>query len=136
MNIHPTWSNTPGDASNLEQGSMQLKVQEFASFNEGDINEWDVSLMTTVLLYSKKCNDEISKTPGLENAIRSIKDLKNRLISHPPGEKMSDADYQVYWPAISGHLETIGVSKEEIDTIIKGTCIYIWINLIIVFGRG
>ncbi|XP_031572563.1 sterile alpha motif domain-containing protein 9-like [Actinia tenebrosa] len=119
MDIHPTWSNNSADAKSLVKGSMKLKGHELASFNKGDINKWDVSLITTVLLYSKKCNDEISKKPGFEDAIRSIKDYKNKLVSHPHDEKMSDADYQVHWPAISGHLETIGASKEEIDTILK-----------------
>ena len=125
MDIHPSWSNMPGDALTMDRGAMRLKRHEAASFNKGDISEWDVSLITTVLLHSKKCKDEISKRPGFEDAIRNIKDHKNQLLSHPCTDKMPDADYHFYWPAISGHLETIGASKEEIDAILEGTCIFL-----------
>ncbi|XP_031548673.1 sterile alpha motif domain-containing protein 9-like [Actinia tenebrosa] len=92
---------------------------ELVAFNNGDINKWDVSLITKVLLYSKKCKEVISKRLGFKRAICCIKRYKDKLVSHACDEKMSDADYQVHWPAISGHLETIGASKEEIDTILK-----------------
>jgi hypothetical protein len=124
MDIHPTWSNKPVDAIYLDKGRMKLKGHERALFSDGDIHEWDVSLITTVLLYTKKCSDELSKRPGFEDAIRSIKDGKNKLVSHANNDKMSDADYQVHWPAISKALENIGVIKEEIEEILKGDYIF------------
>lgn len=120
MDIHPTWSNKPADAKSLVKGSMKLKGNESASFNKGDINNWDVSLITTVLLYSKKCKAEISKRPGLEDAVRSIKDHKNQLISHISSERMPDADFQTYWPVISNDIVTIGGKSEDIEDISKG----------------
>ncbi|XP_031548674.1 uncharacterized protein LOC116286340 [Actinia tenebrosa] len=120
MDIHPTWSNNSADAKSLDKGRMILSEEhELVAFNNGDINKWDVSLITKVLLYSKKCKEVISKRLGFKRAICCIKRYKDKLVSHACDEKMSDADYQVHWPAISGHLETIGASKEEIDTILK-----------------
>ncbi|KXJ09690.1 uncharacterized protein LOC110246646 [Exaiptasia diaphana] len=120
MKIHPSWSNKPDDAKNLDKGIMRLKHHELSRFNNGNINDWDVSLMTTVLLYSKECAKEIRLKPGYENAIRTVKEQKNQLISHMSTEQMTDDEFNTAWEKITKSLETIGASEGDIDEILTG----------------
>ncbi|KXJ11435.1 uncharacterized protein LOC110243725 [Exaiptasia diaphana] len=119
MEIHPTWSNKPDDAKNLERGKMKLKHHELARFNTGNIYDWDVSLMTTVLLYSKECAKEIRLKPGYENAIRTIKDQKNQLISHVRSERMTDDDFNAAWKKVQTSLITLKANAKHIEEIFE-----------------
>ncbi|KAK3753031.1 hypothetical protein QZH41_014997, partial [Actinostola sp. cb2023] len=115
--IHPSWSNKPDDAKSLDKGRMNLQKHELALFNTGDINKWDVSLMTTVLLFSKECAKELSNR-GYEDAVRTIKDQKNQLISHVSSERMTGDEFNTAWAKISKNLETIGASTKDIEDIL------------------
>ncbi|KAK3713159.1 hypothetical protein QZH41_010061 [Actinostola sp. cb2023] len=116
MDIHPSWSNKPNDAKTLDKGRMKLQKHELALFNTGDINKWDVSLMTTVLLFSKECAKELSNR-GYEDAVRTIKDQKNQLISHVSSDRMTGDEFNTTWAKISKSLETIGASTKDIEDI-------------------
>ncbi|KAK3753033.1 hypothetical protein QZH41_014999, partial [Actinostola sp. cb2023] len=117
MDIHPSWSNKPDDAKTLDKGRMNLQKHELALFNTGDINKWDVSLVTTVLLFSKECAKELSRNRGYEDAVRTIKDQKNQLISHVSSERMTGDEFNTAWAKISKSLETIGASTKDIEDI-------------------
>ena len=93
ITINPSWSNQPCDAAAFDKWKMKLSKDEEISFNKGDINEWDFSLMTTALLYSKTCALEMNKRPDLARALKDLKSDRNRLLGHPSTERMSDADF-------------------------------------------
>ena len=117
MVINPTWSNQPSDAAAFDRGRMKLNKEEEVNFNNGNINEWDFSLITTVLLYSRQCALEIAKRPGNDIALRELKNLRNRLLGHPSTDQMSDEDFDVFWPVLSAHFVTLGADANEIAEI-------------------
>ena len=112
--INPSWSNQPCDAAAFDKWKMKLSKDEEISFNKGDINEWDFSLMTTALLYSKSCALEMNKRPDLARALKDLKSDRNRLLGHPSTERMSDADFNTFWPQLSKNFEILGAEPDEI----------------------
>ena len=117
MVINPTWSNQPSDAVGFDKGKMKLTKDEEISFNNGNIHEWDFSLMTTALLYSKNCAVEMSKRPGYDIALKELKKCRNKVLGHPSTDKMSDADFNNYWHLLSTHFGTVGADPHEIAEI-------------------
>lgn len=112
--IHPSWSNKPADAAALKKGKMHLGKEEEASFKKGNIEEWDFSLMTTVLLYSTRCELEISKRLGHDTALRELKKCRNKLLGHPSSEMMSDEDFNYFWPSLSSNFIALGADPDDI----------------------
>ena len=115
--IHPSWSNTPGDATALDKGSMCIGREEEACFKRGNIEEWDFSLMTSVLLFSTKCALEINRRPGYGIALRDLKKCRNKLLGHPSTDRMSDADFNHYWPLLSTNFITLGADSYAIAAL-------------------
>ncbi|KAJ7391758.1 hypothetical protein OS493_016045 [Desmophyllum pertusum] len=118
LEINPTWSNQPSDAAGFDKGKMKLSKEEEAIFNNGNVKEWDFSLMTTVLLYSKICALEISKKPGYDIALQKLKKCRNKLLGHPSSDGMSDDDFnKTFWPLLSTHFVTLGADPDDIAAI-------------------
>ena len=124
MDINPSWSNQPLDAACFDKGTMKLKKEQEALFNKGDINEWDFSLMTTVLLYSKICSVEISKKPDFAPALRELRKCRNSLLGHPSTERMSESDFNTFWPLLSDNFIKLGADPTEVAEILlqSGIC--------------
>ena len=117
MDINPHWSNQPSDAAGFDKWKMKLSKDEEVIFNNGNINEWDLSLMTTVLLYSKSCALEIGKRLGYSNALRELKKHRNKLLGHPSTEMMSDADFNHFWPLLENNVIALGADPDDIAEI-------------------
>ena len=124
IEINPSWSNQPSDAAGFDKGKMKLNKDEEIVFNNGDIEKWDFSLMTTALLYSKSCAVEINKRPGHALALQELKNCRNRLLGHPCTEKMSDAEFNAFWPLLSDNFVTLGAAPDDIAeiTLQSGNC--------------
>ena len=120
MEMYPSWKNQPSDAAAMDKGKMFLKGHEATLFNTGNIEQWDFSLLTTVLLYSKHCLIEVGKRKGYESSIQSLKECRNKLIGHPISDKMSADDFNCYWPKLTSCLTTLGVDQQEIQDILSG----------------
>ena len=120
MEINPLWKNQPSDAAAVDKGKMHLKGHEVTLFNSGNIEKWDFSLLTTVLLFSKKCSIELGKRENYESSIQSLKEARNKLIGHPSSIKMSDEDFNAYWPKFTCCLRTLGVDEQEIEDVLSG----------------
>ena len=114
MEINPTWTNQPSDAAGFDKGKMKLSKEEETNFNNGNIHEWDFSLMTTVLLYSTSCSLKISNTPGHEVALQELKKCRNKLLGHPSTDRMTDADFNYFWPLLSANFITLGADPKEV----------------------
>lgn len=114
MQIHPSWSNKPSDAAALNKGKIHLGREEDVSFKKGNIDEWDFSLMTSVLLYTTRCALEISKRPGYDIALRELKKCRNKLLGHPSTDRMSDGDFNYYWPLLSSNFTVLGADPDDI----------------------
>ena len=117
MEINPTWTNQPSDAAGFDKGKMKLNKEEEVTFNNGNIDEWDFSLISTVLLHSNGCALEMSKRPGFDIALRELKKSRNKLLGHPSTDRMSDDDFSIFWPLLSAHFVTIGADSTEIAEI-------------------
>ena len=124
MDFNPGWSNKASDAAGFDKWKMKLSRDDEVIFNKGNINEWDFSLMTTALLYSKSCALEISKRPGFDKALRELKTCRNKVLGHPSSEKMLDADFNVYWPLLTNLFGILGADLTEIAEIKLQTGIF------------
>lgn len=114
MEINPRWSNQPSDAVQFDRGNMKLSKEDETSFSIGNIDEWDFSLMTTVLLFSASCALEISKRPGYNVALQELKTCRNKLLGHPSTDRMSDEDFNYFWPLLSNNFITLGADPNEV----------------------
>lgn len=122
--INPSWSNQPSDAAAFDKWKMKLSKDEENSFNNGDVDKWDFSLMTTALLYSKSCALEMNKRPDLARALQDLKITRNKLLGHPSTERMSDADFETFWPQLSNNFEILGAEAGDIAEIMLQPGIY------------
>lgn len=93
---------------------MHLDKYEEASFKNGNIEEWDFTLMTTVLLFSTRCKLEVRKRPGHVTALRELKKCRNMLLGHPSSELMSDEDFNYFWPLLSRNFIALGADPDDI----------------------
>ena len=118
MEINPSWSNQPSDAAAFDKGTMHLKKDEEAVFNRGDINEWDFSLMTTVLLYSQSCKLQMNQRPDQPLALRELRNDRNKIIGHPSTEKMREEEFNTMWPILSKNFITLGVDEGDVAEIL------------------
>lgn len=117
-NINPWWSNKPSDAASFDKGkTMRLGREDEATFNQGNIENWDFSLMTTVLLFTPPCRKEIKRRPGYSDALKELKDCRNKLLGHPSTDRMSDADFNYFWPRLSRNFIKVGADKKEVDEL-------------------
>ena len=114
MDINPTWTNQPVDAAAFDRGKMKLNKEEETIFNNGNIEEWDFSLLTTALLFSTRCEQEISKRPGYEAALQELKKCRNKLLGHPSSDRMTDAEFNYFWPLLSTNFITLGADPNEV----------------------
>lgn len=118
MKIHPEWTNQPSDAAALEKGLMILDNNEqLLDFNKGDITQWNFSLITTVLLFSKRCAIEIKKKSGRKNALEMLKMFRNKWLGHPCTDKMSNKDFNTFWGKSRRHFVALGADPSKIDEI-------------------
>ena len=124
MQIHPKWTNQPSDAAALDKGRMRLGKNEEVIFNKGDINQWDFSLITSTLLFSKICAIEISKKPGCDTALQELKKTRNKLLGHPCTDRMSNTDFNIFWPQLCNNFVALGADRAKIVEIQSqsGTC--------------
>ena len=124
MQIHPKWTNQPSDAAALDKGRMRLDKNEEVNFNKGDIDQWDFSLITSALRFSKICAIEISKKPGCDTALQELKKIRNQLLGHPCTDRMSNTDFNTFWPQLCNHFIALGADPSRIAEIKSqsGTC--------------
>jgi hypothetical protein len=121
LSIHPTWSNQPSDASALKKGVLKLQTHQQAKFYTGNIDEWDVSLLISVLRFSALSSVEVSRYPDIDDALRSIQEIRNNVIAHANDQKISAADFMKTWEKLKLNLVAIGGLENDIDATLTGT---------------
>ena len=126
IQIHPSWTNTSNDAKKLKKGKLKFGPREQSLqtlFNTGVIEDWDITLMSKVLLYSKQCESELSNNQnyvGYIQSIESIRTIRNNLVGHAPTPGLDDTQFQTNVNEIRASLKGLGVKEEEIDESLKG----------------
>ena len=97
MKIHPNWSNRPSDMKNFDKGNVALKGKdETTKFKSGDINQWDISLISKVLLHSQKCSDKLRNDStffGCKAAVEKITSIRNSVQGHSSSGELTKYDY-------------------------------------------
>lgn len=118
--IHLTWTNQPSDASALKKGVLKIQNHQKARFYTGNIDEWDVSLLISVLRFSALSSAEVSRYPDIDKALQSIQEIRNNVVAHANDEKMNAADFQKSWGQLKKYLLVIGGSEDIIDATLTG----------------
>lgn len=118
MEINPKWSNNPSDADSFDKGKLEFyNENEKEDFDRGDINKWDFSLLSSVLLYSNGCAREIRKRRERKGALWDLRDIRNKLLGHNYTDRMSDHDFSHYWPLLSRSFITLGADPQKIEEL-------------------
>ena len=125
MKIHPNWNNKPSDMSKFDKGTTTLQGKdETASFKAGDIDKWDIALLSKVLLYStvskdKLCND--TAFTGCKAAIETITSLRNSVQGHNPSGELTKHDYESKMEKLrNAVVDKLCFDAEEFDKAIEG----------------
>ena len=123
LEIHPTWNNTPQDAANLTKVGLKLNKEEEKKFDAGNIEEWDLSLVTTVLLFSPtNCNalKTDQKFAGYFKALKDLKSCRNNFLGHTKSEKLPDQEFRKCWPQVKDCLLRLGITEEKTNNVLAG----------------
>ncbi|XP_046847027.1 sterile alpha motif domain-containing protein 9-like [Xenia sp. Carnegie-2017] len=116
--IHVNWENQPFDASALKKGSLKLLPHQEKAFYSGNINEWDVTLLISVLRFTTKCAAKVKRDSYIDNALQGIATVRNTIV-HLRGEKMSDDDFEKQWEKLKANIIVLGCSETEIDEVLE-----------------
>ncbi len=119
--IHPSWKNQRSDAFSLKRGSLHLKAEiEIERFNTGDIEQWDISLLCKVLLYTEEAMKKLEESGEIKDAIKQIKDIRNEQFAHKGKRELTVTEHGDIMIQIKSALETLGFPKEELKPLSKG----------------
>ena len=102
-----------------------LQKHQTAKFNSGNINEWDISLLISVLRFSTISSAEIRRHPEVDDALRSIIDIRNNVVAHASNQKISAADFQKNWEKLKLSLLAIGGLEDDINSTLTGTVLQV-----------
>lgn len=118
MEINPKWSNNPSDADSFDKGILEFNYEnEKEAFDRGDINKWDFSLISNVLLYSNGCAREIRRRQDRKRALRVLRNIRNKLLAHNYTDRLSDDAFSRYWPQLSRSFITLGADPQKIQEL-------------------
>ena len=100
-------------------------------FNSGDINEWDITLTCKVLLLSKKSNEKLNKKKqfnGFEDAIKTIRNIKNKLLSHNKSNEVSDIEYEKSIKDLQRSVVKLGFDAGDFEAALQGNALVIFVT--------
>ena len=73
-----------------------------------------------MLRFSALSSAEVTRYPDIDDALRSIQEIRNSMVAHTNDEKINAADFQKTWEQLKQNLLAIGGSEEEIDATFTG----------------
>eukprot|EP00794_Sanderia_malayensis_P004419 gene4419-5009_t len=109
--INPNWSNNPSVVINFQKDNLQVLPYERPRFDSGNINNWDISLLSKVLLYSSSKNSLSEKEL---KAIQCLKKVKDEMASHCTDIELSVQKFEETMKNVKSSLAEIGVSEEDL----------------------
>ena len=122
--IHPGWKNSPNDLRLFDKGKLRFDFQrEKKVFETGDIDQWDLTLLVKVLRFTKVSQGVLEKDScykGYLNAMKSLKEMKNDLVSHRNKPELTDVKFKRYLSEMEAALNTLGLDKKSFDTAVNG----------------
>ena len=122
--IHPSWKNSPNDLLCFDKGKLRFDFpKEKKVFETGDIDQWDLTLLTKVLRFTKVSKDILEKDPrfyGYLDAMNSLREMKNVFVSHKNKPELTDVKFKRYLSEMEASLIKLGLDKKSFDTAVNG----------------
>ena len=121
--IHPSWKNKPEDIRTFERGELRIDKYETSTFETGNIEEWDITLMSKVLLFSKVTKQKFEQEQGYQgykDAIISIKEIKNKMLSHSKSMSIEKHVYDTSIETLRRDLLALGFNGQLFEDTLKG----------------
>ena len=119
------WCDKPEDGARflaLVTG-LKLASHEKAAVQNGNTNEWDLTLLVKLLMHSKFA----PPSPGFVlpysqeyDWLDEIREIRNTLIGHAKETFLPKAEFSAAWQGASDILEKFGATKEEIAAVQNG----------------
>ena len=54
---------------------------------------------------------------GFENALHELKRYRNKLLGHPYTDRMSDEEFNYFWPVLADNFIKLGANPNEISEL-------------------
>ena len=110
---------------NFDKGNVALKGKdEIAKFKSGDINQWDITLISKVLLHSQKCSDKLrndSTFVGCKAAVETITAIRNSTSCHTSSGELTKYDYDNESKKLRiAVVDGLGYAEEEFKKALEG----------------
>ena len=118
--FHPHWGNQPSDASALMKGALKLRKHEQPQFYDGNIDKSDVSLLISVLRFSKVSSGKLAADPDKRDAVGKIHEIRNKIFAHASDKRVNKVDFQRYWGDLKHSLMKLGATEDEIHETLTG----------------
>ena len=119
--LHYGWSNSPDDIAKFDIGKVSLKHKdEICKFKSGNVLEWDISLLSKLLLHSAKIKKKL--TNECKTAVELITDIRNSVQGHSKSGKLTKHDYENKMSNLRNAIvNDLGFMKEEkFNQILEG----------------
>ena len=93
-------------------------------YETGNIDDWDITLMCKVLLYSRVTKEKLDQEEayqGYKDAIIGIKEKKNKMLSHNSSFSITKHVYNKSIEALRGYVLKLGFNIQLFEDTLKGT---------------
>lgn len=126
--IHPKWSNSERDIATFEKGNLHIHPYQEPIFSTGDIEQWDITLMCSVLIYSKVSKqklDEEQEFKGYKGAIENIREIRNKIQSHRASMKLPENEYNLLVKTLNSAVIKLGCSEQEFQATLQSKFLFL-----------
>ncbi|XP_031573960.1 uncharacterized protein LOC116307791 isoform X3 [Actinia tenebrosa] len=117
--VPPPWQDTPHDAAEMKKiqpSKLKFKFKdEETKFNSGNTNDWDFSLLTSVLRYSS-LQFVLPSSPE-SKALDDLKKICNELIGHAADAAITNADFNTAWTDACNALALFNASADDFKCV-------------------
>ncbi|XP_031554048.1 uncharacterized protein LOC116291070 [Actinia tenebrosa] len=117
--VPPPWQDTPHDAAEMKKiqpSKLKFKFKdEETKFNSGNTNDWDFSLLTSVLRYSS-LQFVLPSSPE-SKALDDLKKIRNELIGHATDATIPNALFHTAWTDACNALALFNASATDFKCV-------------------
>ena len=110
------WYNTAingQDMYNIEQG--RPRKENLPKFLNGNINEWDCTVLFDAILYSE-CIGKVHLKPAIKTEVDNLRKIRNK-ISHLTQDQLSEREFENDSKAVRNSILALGLPTKRIDEI-------------------
>ena len=124
MEIHPSWKNTKQDVKNMKKGKFKCKFRtQKTMFESGDIDQWDISLICSVLLHTEVSSTQLKPSKpchAYKKGVDKVLEVKNNFYSHITDLEIPQKEFDAVKQDLRGASISLGVSEDDFDAALKG----------------